>query len=336
MSPEQCRPGRTVTTSSDIYSFAAILFEVACGRPPYGQGLAAVAGHLADDGPVASVRDVDPDLPPALDDAVSRGLNREPENRFASAGALAGSFLAAPTPIARQPAAPRPAADGRRRPALLVAVAFAITGVVTWGAVALHGFGQASSSPSFPSSSSASGPSPPPAPFATSTSNPVARRSWPRYGYNLTTTSQVVSAIQLLLIWHGLSVGPTGADGKFGSNTRGAVLQFQRDNGLPVTGTVDRQTWERLVVALDPRDRGADVEAAQRLLRAWNARLGPPVDGVYGTPTEVALEKFRQAKGLPPNSKLDADAWCVLVGGKVAGPPPHSPPGPGGLGTVVR
>lgn len=337
MSPEQCQQGRTVTTSSDIYSFSAILFEVACGRPPYGHGLAAVAGHLADDRPVASVRDADPDLPPALDDAVSRGLAREPENRFASAGALASTFLTATAPIARQPAdrSPRPTANARRRRALalLVAAAIAIAGVVaTSGAVALHGTGQASPSPSPPSPSAVS-PSVP-------TPNPAARRSWPRYGYDLTRTSQVVSAIQLLLIWHGLSVGPTGADGSFGSGTEDAVLEFQQDNGLPVTGTVDQQTWERLVVALRPKDRGADVEAAQRLLRAWNARLGPPINGLYGMPTEVALKAFRKAKGLPLNDRLDVDAWCVLVGGKIARPSPvpspHSPPASGGWGTVAR
>jgi peptidoglycan hydrolase-like protein with peptidoglycan-binding domain len=157
------------------------------------------------------------------------------------------------------------------------------------------------------------------------TPNPAARRSWPRYGYDLTRTSAVVSAIQLLLIWHRLSVGPAGANGTFGSGTEGAVLEFQQDNGLPVTGTVDQQTWERLVVALGPNDRGPQVEAAQRLLRAWNARLGPPIDGVFGMPTEVALKAFREARGLPLNDRLDADAWCVLVGGKIAASPVPSP-----------
>jgi serine/threonine protein kinase len=321
MSPEQCLPHRTVTTSSDIYSFAALLFEVACGRPPYGHGLAAIAGHLADGTPVASVRDADPGLPPALDEAVARGLAREPEDRVASAGALASAFLTAATPSAREPAdrSRRGPANARRRPALalLVAAAFAITGVVaTSGAAALHGVGRAWPSPA----------PPPPSPSAASTTsptqNPAARRSWPRYGYDLTRTSQVVSAIQLLLIWHGLSVGPTGADGSFGSSTEGAVLEFQRDNGLTATGTANEETWERLVVALGPNDRGPHVEAAQRLLRAWNARLGPPINGVYGTPTEAALEAFQKAKGLPRSDRLDVDAWCVLVGGRVARPSP--------------
>jgi serine/threonine-protein kinase len=299
MSPEQCRPGQAVTTSSDVYSFAAILFEVACGQPPYGRGLAAIAGHLAGERAVASVRDVDPDLPRAVDEAVAHGLARQPERRFASAGALAGTF-----------------------------------GVIaTSGALALHRTGQASPAVS-PPSPLATSPAVPPA------ANPVVRRSWPRYGYDLTRTSQVVSAIQLLLIWHGLSVGPTGADGSFGSSTEGAVLEFQQENQLLATGAVDQQTWERLVVALGPRDRGPQVEAAQRLLRARDAGRGPPIDGVYGTPTEVALRAFQRAERLPPSDRLDVDAWCVLVGGRIATPSPvpspHSPPAPVGQGTVAR
>ena len=135
-----------------------------------------------------------------------------------------------------------------------------------------------------------------------------------------------MSAIQLLLIWHGLSVGPTGADGSFGSSTEDAVLEFQRDNGLTVTGTVNEQTWERLVVVLGPNDRGPQVEAAQRLLRTSNARLGPSINGVFGMPTETALKAFQKARGLPPNDRLDVDAWCVLVGGRITGPSPIPSP----------
>lgn len=36
------------------------------------------------------------------------------------------------------------------------------------------------------------------------------------------------------------------ADGIFGENTLEAVLLFQRDLGLPVTGTVDQNTWDAM------------------------------------------------------------------------------------------
>ncbi|WP_411218733.1 peptidoglycan-binding domain-containing protein [Terribacillus saccharophilus] len=36
------------------------------------------------------------------------------------------------------------------------------------------------------------------------------------------------------------------ADGIFGPDTRQAVINFQRNNGLGVDGIVGRQTWNRL------------------------------------------------------------------------------------------
>jgi len=321
MSPEQCRPGHPVTASADVYSFAALLFEVASGQPPYGHGLAAVAGHLDDDAPAASVRALDPGLPEALDDALARGLDRDPERRSGSAGVLARAFLTATAPADGGPASPpspRGAAPRRRRPAraLLVVAALAVTAVVaTSGALALHGTGLAAPSRAQPSAAAAS-----------PTPKPPARRSWPHYGYDLTRTSQVVTAIQLLLIWHGLSVGPTGADGSYGSITESAVLQFQRDQSLPATGMVDSQTWEHLVSGVGPGARGPQVEAVQRLLRAWNAKAAPPVNGVYGSQTEAALKAFEKAKGLPASDEVTADTWCVLVGGRIVDPSPTASP----------
>jgi len=323
MSPEQCRPGHPVTASSDVYSFAALLFEVASGQPPYGHGLAAVAGHLDGGAPAASVRAVDPGLPEALDAALARGLARDPERRSGSAGVLASAFLAATAPAAGEPAsppAPPPpgAAPRGRRPARapLVVAALAVTAVVaTSGALALHGTGLAAPPRAQP-----------PAAAASPTPKPPARRSWPHYGYDLTRTSQVVTAIQLLLIWHGLSVGPTGADGSYGSITESAVLQFQRDHSLPATGMVDYQTWEHLVPGVGPGARGPQVEAAQRLLRAWNPKVAPPVNGVYGSQTDAALKAFEKAKGLPASDRVTADTWCVLVGGSIVEPSPTPSP----------
>ena len=37
-------------------------------------------------------------------------------------------------------------------------------------------------------------------------------------------------------------------DGIYGEETRGAVSEFQRKNGLPVTGAVDLATWDTLIL----------------------------------------------------------------------------------------
>lgn len=38
------------------------------------------------------------------------------------------------------------------------------------------------------------------------------------------------------------------ANGKFTIGTRSAVVSFQKKNNLPVTGKIDRKTWDKLVV----------------------------------------------------------------------------------------
>lgn len=59
--------------------------------------------------------------------------------------------------------------------------------------------------------------------------------------------SETVRAAQILLIGRGCSCGPDGADAEFGSNTRGAVLQYQTGRGLTVDGEIGVQTWSSLL-----------------------------------------------------------------------------------------
>ena len=57
-----------------------------------------------------------------------------------------------------------------------------------------------------------------------------------------------VEAIQQALINAGYNIGPTGADGVFGKNTRNAVIKYQRDNGIKQTGNVGPVTAGKLGV----------------------------------------------------------------------------------------
>lgn len=59
-------------------------------------------------------------------------------------------------------------------------------------------------------------------------------------------TGDMVKALQHALIVHGYSVGPTGADGKFGNNTLSALQSFQDNSALPVSTTCDKATWAAL------------------------------------------------------------------------------------------
>jgi len=57
-----------------------------------------------------------------------------------------------------------------------------------------------------------------------------------------------VEAIQQALVDAGYDIGPTGVDGKFGSNTRAAVIKYQKNNGIKQTGNVGPVTGGKLGV----------------------------------------------------------------------------------------
>ncbi len=57
-----------------------------------------------------------------------------------------------------------------------------------------------------------------------------------------------VEAVQQALVDAGYDIGPTGVDGKFGRNTRAAVIKYQKDNGIKQTGNVGPLTGGKLGV----------------------------------------------------------------------------------------
>jgi hypothetical protein len=57
-----------------------------------------------------------------------------------------------------------------------------------------------------------------------------------------------VESVQQALVDAGYNIGPTGVDGIYGEYTRGAVLKYQKDNGIKQTGNVGPVTSKRLGV----------------------------------------------------------------------------------------
>ena len=62
----------------------------------------------------------------------------------------------------------------------------------------------------------------------------------PIYGYNDLDPGQVVASVQTEL--QRLGYDPGAVDGTYGPATRRALLDYQRDSGLPVTGEIDSDT----------------------------------------------------------------------------------------------
>jgi tRNA A-37 threonylcarbamoyl transferase component Bud32 len=130
VAPEQIR-GDVVGSSADVYSLTCLLYECLTGRVPFrhASDVAVVFAHLEEPPPRAGLTD-------ELDTVLDRGLAKDPEERWATAGALVAAARAA----LREAPATR---DRRRR---LVPIGAAVAGVATaavTAAVLLFGGGPA-------------------------------------------------------------------------------------------------------------------------------------------------------------------------------------------------
>jgi peptidoglycan hydrolase-like protein with peptidoglycan-binding domain len=76
----------------------------------------------------------------------------------------------------------------------------------------------------------------------------ILREDSPELPQSKNVPTNKIAAAQQALIDAGYDVGPTGADGKFGRNTRAAVIKYQRDNGIKQTGNVGQLTSSKLGV----------------------------------------------------------------------------------------
>ncbi|HJW46456.1 MAG TPA: serine/threonine-protein kinase [Lysobacter sp.] len=130
MAPEQARSGTTLSPAADVYGLGAVLYEILTGLPPHlAEGTHATLKQVLES-PLVAPRQHVPGIPRDLEAIVLHCLEREPQRRYASAGALAedlGNFLAG-RPVLVRPlgAMQRLARFARREPRLATAVALAV------------------------------------------------------------------------------------------------------------------------------------------------------------------------------------------------------------------
>lgn len=133
---------------------------------------------------------------------------------------------------------------------------------------------------------------------------------------------------------------PVVPDGIYGPNTTSAVSAFQRQNGLPVTGVTNQQTWDQIVAQYEPAlirvGKAESIEVLIEpgkvfsmgetdpylyLLQSMLTQLSkdhssidaPNHNGILDESTSTALRQFQNIAGLPSTGLLDRVTWKHIV-----------------------
>ena len=86
MAPEQCEGSAELDATADVYSMAATLFHLLCGRPPF---VAEATMRLIDEHRYAlppRADKINPAVTEATANVIQRGLAKSPADRHADAG----------------------------------------------------------------------------------------------------------------------------------------------------------------------------------------------------------------------------------------------------------
>lgn len=130
ISPEQAMGNRDLTPQSDLYSLAIVLYELVVGRVPFTADTPYAIVHEQIYSPLPPPRELNPNISPAVEAVLIKGLSKNPADRYPSATAMVEAFREAVADVdpdtMRLPLAPAQAPARKPAPAVAVAPAQAI------------------------------------------------------------------------------------------------------------------------------------------------------------------------------------------------------------------
>ncbi|MGD9868542.1 MAG: peptidoglycan-binding protein [Hyphomicrobiales bacterium] len=131
---------------------------------------------------------------------------------------------------------------------------------------------------------------------------------------------ETVRALQRELVVRGYDAGI--ADGVAGLMTRAAIMAYQYDNKLAMTGEPGEALLKRVLLGassgadkLDgeiPPETVALIKGVQQMLSNMGYSPGA-IDGIFGNATSSAIEVFEKERGMKPKGRISGELLKELM-----------------------